>query len=137
MPRDVTTQWNSSFDMLDFALDYRPAIDQIIDEKEMKLRHYELSEEEWMIVKQLRDVLKVCSSLLIHYPCSLFQYCRSSKMQCSSFHGHTQILLVLSLPWIAFQLSSVAMPVMTNNHSQSALASKRGWSYSTNTTNLS
>jgi hypothetical protein len=58
--------------MLDFALDYQPAIDQIINEKEMKLWHYELSEEEWMIVKQLRDVLKVCSSLLIHYSCSLF-----------------------------------------------------------------
>ncbi|EJD32857.1 hypothetical protein AURDEDRAFT_49515, partial [Auricularia subglabra TFB-10046 SS5] len=29
MPRDVKNRWNSTFDMLDFALDYRPAIDKI------------------------------------------------------------------------------------------------------------
>ena len=65
MPRDVTTRWNSSFDMLDFAPDYRPAVDAIIDEKEMKLRQYELSDKDWKIVKQLRDVLKVCPSPFI------------------------------------------------------------------------
>lgn len=27
MPRDVATRWNSTFDMLDFALRYREAID--------------------------------------------------------------------------------------------------------------
>jgi len=48
--------------MLNFALDYRAAIDAIIDEKEMKMRQYELSEDDWGIVKQLRDVLKVNQS---------------------------------------------------------------------------
>jgi len=62
MPQEVTTRWNSSFDMLDFALEYRCAIDAIIDEKEMKLRWYDLSEEDWRIVWQLWNVLKV------HFP---------------------------------------------------------------------
>jgi len=64
MPWDVTTRWNSSYDMLNFALDYRAAIDAIIDEKEMKMRQYELSDGDWGIVKQLRDVLKVNQSPL-------------------------------------------------------------------------
>ena len=59
MPRDVSTQWNSTFDMLDFALQYRKAIDTISADREMGLRQFELSEKEWNIASQLRDVLKV------------------------------------------------------------------------------
>jgi len=29
MPRDVSTHWNSTFDMLEFALKYRKAIDSV------------------------------------------------------------------------------------------------------------
>jgi hypothetical protein len=61
MPRDVTTRWNSTFDMLDFALQYRKAIDSISGERELELRQFELSASEWKIAEQLRDVLKVCS----------------------------------------------------------------------------
>ena len=59
MPRDVATQWNSTFDMLAFALQYRVAIDNITGNKTASLRQYELSDEEWRIVEQLRDTLKV------------------------------------------------------------------------------
>ena len=59
MPRDVTTRWNSTYDMLEFACDYREAIDSITGNQKMKLRQYELSEEDWEIATKLRDVLKV------------------------------------------------------------------------------
>ena len=59
MPRDVSTRWNSTYEMLKFAYLYREAIDKITGECAMKLRDYELLESEWETVKQLRDSLKV------------------------------------------------------------------------------
>ena len=60
MPRDVTTRWNSTFDMLDFAVEHIAAINAITSNRDMKLRQYELSEDDWDVACQLRDVLKVC-----------------------------------------------------------------------------
>jgi len=59
IPRDVATRWNSTFDMLDFAVEHIAAINTITGDRDMKLRQYELSEDEWNIARQLRDVLKV------------------------------------------------------------------------------
>ena len=59
MLRDVRTRWNSTYDMLKFALTYRDAIDKIMGERSLKLRDYELVEGEWELVMQLRDCLKV------------------------------------------------------------------------------
>jgi len=59
MPRDVTTRWNSTYDMLEFAIEYREALESITGNQKMKLRQYELTEEDWQIATQLRDVLKV------------------------------------------------------------------------------
>jgi hypothetical protein len=44
MPRDVVTHWNSTFNMLIFALKYYKAIDEISVDRD--IRKYELSEEE-------------------------------------------------------------------------------------------
>jgi hypothetical protein len=63
MPRDVTTRWNSTYDMLVFAIEYRKAIDEISGDKEM--RKYELDEEEWTIVQQLCDILEVHCSFVV------------------------------------------------------------------------
>jgi hypothetical protein len=60
MPPDVTTRWNSIFDMLNFAVEHIAAINVITSDRDMKLRQYELSEDEWDVAHQLRDVLKVC-----------------------------------------------------------------------------
>jgi hypothetical protein len=64
MPRDVATRWNSTFNMLIFALQYREAIDEISVDREM--RKYELSDEEWKLVQQLCSILAVrCAA---HWP---------------------------------------------------------------------
>jgi len=67
MPRDVSTRWNSTFDMLDFAVEFREALDTTTGDKEMKLRKYEMDDEEWEIAHQLRDVLKVSISPVCLY----------------------------------------------------------------------
>ena len=67
MPRDVATRWNSTYDMLEFAIEFREALDTITGEKEMRLRKYEMDNEEWEIAQQLRDVLKVSISLVCVY----------------------------------------------------------------------
>lgn len=59
MPRDVTTRWNSTYDMLEFAIEYREALEAMTGNQKMKMRQYELTEEDWNIATQLRDVLKV------------------------------------------------------------------------------
>lgn len=59
MPRDVATRWNSTFDMLEFALEYRTTIDRITDKRKLGLGEYKLDDEEWILAKELHDVLKV------------------------------------------------------------------------------
>jgi hypothetical protein len=60
MPRDVSTRWNSTYDMLKFAHSHQDPINQMTDCRSLKLGHCSITESEWELVKQLRDVLKVC-----------------------------------------------------------------------------
>ena len=59
MPRDVATHWNSTYEMLTFAHEYRRPYNEICSNRDMKMRLYELSNDEWKIVKDLSAVLKV------------------------------------------------------------------------------
>lgn len=61
MPRDVSTQWNSTFDMLNFAINYCAAIDAITSNCDLNLRKYKLADEEWDIAVNLHDTLKACT----------------------------------------------------------------------------
>jgi hypothetical protein len=47
--------------MLEFAITYREALDIITGDREMKLRQYEMDEDEWEIASQLCKALKVRS----------------------------------------------------------------------------
>jgi hypothetical protein len=64
MPRDVTTRWNSTYEMLSFAYLYRNAYNEITANREMDMRKFELSKKEWKIVNDLAEVLKVRVSSL-------------------------------------------------------------------------
>jgi hypothetical protein len=75
MPRDVSTRWNSSFDMLKFALEYREAIDELTSNKIAGLRQFELNEGEWGIAGQLYSSLKVRP--LVH--CSQFGFSPAAR----------------------------------------------------------
>ena len=59
MPRDVLTGWNSTYDMLDFAVGYQSAIDDMTSDKTTNLCKYELDDGEWKIAEQLQDTLQV------------------------------------------------------------------------------
>ena len=59
MPRDVTTRWNSTYEMLSFAYTYRAAYNEITSNRDMKMRKYELSDSDWKIVNELASVFKV------------------------------------------------------------------------------
>jgi hypothetical protein len=52
--------------MLDFAVQYRAAIDSLAGTRDLALRKYELVSAEWKIAEELRDVLKV-STLFFSY----------------------------------------------------------------------
>jgi hypothetical protein len=59
MPRDVATHWNSTYDMLNFAVDYRKAIEHVTLDLKNDLRKYKLTDIEWQIAVELKDTLKV------------------------------------------------------------------------------
>ena len=60
MSRDVTTRWNSTYDLLHFVVMYRSTVEQFTSDRQNDLRQYELKEAEWVIVTELCIVLKVC-----------------------------------------------------------------------------
>jgi hypothetical protein len=67
IPRDVVTRWNSTYDMMRFVLAYWQAVDQITADKALKLRRYELDNDDWAIIEDLVSVLEVSSFFSIEY----------------------------------------------------------------------
>lgn len=63
MPTDVRTRWNSTYDMLAFAVKYQKVIDSLTAIKKTGLRKYELNREEWALAGQLCEVLKASTWL--------------------------------------------------------------------------
>ena len=60
MPHDVSTRWNSTYDMLSFAIKYREAMESMTVDQKNDLRKFELAEEECVIAEEVCDMLKAC-----------------------------------------------------------------------------
>ena len=101
MPHDVSTRWNSTFDMLEFAINYRKVIDAMTDKRKLGLGVYELDDHEWTLVTQLRDVLKVSDmSHITQAVTDLNVYtARSSSTLLNTSRAQLPILRWSSLQW--------------------------------------
>jgi hypothetical protein len=53
MPQDVSTRWNSTFDMLEFAVRYCITINAMTAVHHFDLHKYELVPAEWKIALEL------------------------------------------------------------------------------------
>ena len=60
MPRDVSTHWNSMYNMVEFAIEYYDALNIMMADCDMNLHKFELSKKEWGMVTELCEVLRVC-----------------------------------------------------------------------------
>ncbi|KIK32214.1 hypothetical protein CY34DRAFT_102008, partial [Suillus luteus UH-Slu-Lm8-n1] len=58
MPRDVSTRWNLTYDMLWYTLAHQDAINIVTQRQDLGLRKFELADNEWEITWQLCDILK-------------------------------------------------------------------------------
>ncbi len=88
MPRDVATRWNYTYEMLNFAYNYRDAYNELCANRDMKMRKYEIKDYEWEIVRQLADILKV-NWFSFHTRddsnvCPAFQRCHCLFFSCNS-----------------------------------------------------
>jgi hypothetical protein len=109
MLRDVWTCWNATYDMLDFAYEYKDTINQITDRHDMKLQDYEIEPHEWDIIKQLWDVLDVCPSIISSFFDLSYIHHRFLRMQHSFF------------PTVALQMLHPSYPpwtILTNTWHQ-------------------
>ena len=102
MPLDVRTRWNSTYILLEFAIEYRDIIDNLTSERGLELCDYEMDPEEWLLAKQLHNILKVSgiqSSFALLLIRSLHRYL---KTQQNSFQDlKSQIFQPLSQLWTA------------------------------------
>ncbi|KIK11653.1 hypothetical protein PISMIDRAFT_74065, partial [Pisolithus microcarpus 441] len=50
MLHDVPTRWNSSFNLSEYTLNHRKAIDTVTQHRELGLRKFELGDHEWELI---------------------------------------------------------------------------------------
>jgi len=110
MPQDVSMHWNSTYDMLKFAIDYQKAIDRFTGDKNLGLWQYELSDNEWEIAKQLSSLLMVRTMGVTTYKSSP----RYSKTQLCSFRAWHPTSQLSFQPWTTL-MSGWRQPLSTQS----------------------
>jgi hypothetical protein len=63
--RDVDTRWSSTLLMIERLLELKEFVKKMIADNP-ELRKYELDDEEWSLLKEYSDILKVCISCTVH-----------------------------------------------------------------------
>ena len=125
MPRDVATRWNSTFNLLEYALKHRRAVDLLTQRRDLGLRKFELSDNEWVIVKQLHSVLKVSkhvdSTCLIKH--TQMQFDRSSRTPHFSSRAQRQTSRWSSQRWTTSIKNLQRIHTIENTFCPSVLAS--------------
>ncbi|KAJ7355243.1 hypothetical protein DFH08DRAFT_690205, partial [Mycena albidolilacea] len=53
IPRDIPTHWNSTYDMIVFAVRYKAAINEITGDRDVAYRIYDLSNNDWVIIEDI------------------------------------------------------------------------------------
>lgn len=65
MIRPVDTRWNTMSEVIDRALELRPALDFLLGQTKHKMKkkltHLRLSPDEWELLEELKPMLRVCS----------------------------------------------------------------------------
>ncbi|KAL1684625.1 hypothetical protein GGG16DRAFT_40711, partial [Schizophyllum commune] len=78
IPRDVSTRWNSTYDVLEYVEKHRKPLKAYLadDNHTFELEAFALTAQEWRCVKDLRNVLKVSSTdvPLVLHPRHKLQY---------------------------------------------------------------
>ncbi|KAF9220170.1 hypothetical protein BS17DRAFT_853226 [Gyrodon lividus] len=67
MPRDVSIWWNLTLDMLEYALNHCQAVDSMTQDRALGLRKYELDDDEWNLLEQLCDILKILKDATLYF----------------------------------------------------------------------
>ncbi|KAI5823657.1 hypothetical protein K523DRAFT_344161 [Schizophyllum commune Tattone D] len=57
--RRVATRWNSDYKCLDDYLVLKAAVEALISQSDLKLQAYHLSQRQWELAKELRDLLRI------------------------------------------------------------------------------
>jgi hypothetical protein len=78
--RRVPTRWNSEKDCIDSHVNLRPVVESITGNSANKLGAFKLSEEQWKLTLELKDVLIVSASLC-YLPLAPSAHCLLSVIQ--------------------------------------------------------
>ncbi|KAJ7210738.1 hypothetical protein GGX14DRAFT_299674, partial [Mycena pura] len=62
IPCDVRTRWNSLYDMLVVAIEYKDVINAVTADRELNLRKYDLSNAEWAILEDMATMNRYYSA---------------------------------------------------------------------------
>jgi len=105
--------------MLVCGNNYHTALGIITGDRTMDLRKFEMSQEEWTILEQLQDVLKMCS---LHYN-SLFEFRTFFRFLRMQHYFSCAPMLALPLSFLRWTTSTQFSPM------QSSLAPARGTNF--------